>query len=142
MRALSAASANLVLVCLVVCQNCHLSSAILPPFAVAAVEAMWAKRTTSTPPPPTTKTTAAKIMVTPPAMHRKETKIPQIMLREVLPDVVDTDSGGTGQQQKMVETFMEGKMMLSNSMSRDRDGSEAPIEGVMGVGGLGGLYPA
>ena len=24
----------------------------------------------------------------------------------------------------------------------DRDGSEAPIEGVMGVGGLGGLYPA
>merc|ERR1712083_1261236 len=38
------ASSALVLSLFLLCSQRHLASAILPPFAIAAVEAMWAKR--------------------------------------------------------------------------------------------------
>ena len=43
-------------------------------------------------------------------LFRRETKVPEMMLHQVLPT---SDENGS---QKMVETFMAGKMMLTDAM--------------------------
>merc|ERR1712083_749043 len=144
MRASSALMLSLFL--LLMCNQRHLASAILPPFAIAAVEAMWAKRTANS------ATTTARITTTqemttanPTTMGRHETKLPEMML---LHQVLPKDENGN---KKMVKTFLEGKMMLTDPMNgggkteHNSKESTKPLQvhqGVLGVGGLGGLYPA
>jgi len=140
------ASSALVLSLFLLCSQRHLASAILPPFAIAAVEAMWAKRTahsvTSTP-----SVTPTQEITTHPQTQsplQAETKLPEMMLHQVL----QKDENGN---KKMIETFLEGKMMLTDSMNgaarteHTVKDSTKPLQvhqGVLGVGGLGGLYPA
>jgi len=141
------ASSALVLSLFLLCSQRHLASAILPPFAIAAVEAMWAKRTANSATSTTKATTSEEITThpstkTPP--RQAETKLPEMMLHQVLPK----DENGN---KKMVETFLEGKMMLTDPMNgavrTEHVAKETtkPLQvhqGVLGIGGLGGLYPA
>merc|ERR1711963_249944 len=143
------ASSELVLSLLfLLCSQRHLASAILPPFAIAAVEAMWAKRIANSASTTAKVTTIQDMTTTNPStvspQHTSETKLPEmILLHQVLPK----DANGN---KKMVETFLEGKMMLTDPMNVTRTeqnsrGVTKTLEvhqGVLGVGGLGGLYPA
>jgi len=143
-----ASSALVLSLLFLLCSQRHLASAILPPFAIAAVEAMWAKRLANSATSTAKVTTTQDMTTTNPSTispRQAETKLPEMML---LHQVLPKDENGN---KKMVETFLEGKMMLTDPMNgvtiaeHNSRESTQPLEvhqGVLGVGGLGGLYPA
>merc|ERR1711953_391306 len=127
-------------VLLITASGGQLASALLPPFAVAAVEAMWARRmaTSSTPAPfrmgNGSKSTAGKPSPPPPTSHTKATtraepEIPELMLRDILPQGGSRNDRSV--QKNLMETLMEGKMILRGDTMKD-EGMQDYIAKIVG----------